>query len=381
MNTDKPVVGIFRTVYRLQSEAFIKEQASALSMFRPVMIGRDITDLGRAEADRLRVIQMASTLLSRLFFTLFSGLFSKKLTNICTPKLIHAHFGPDGAVALGLARRLKVPLVLTCHGFDVQRSRFDQFKTLKPTNLIFLWREKKLYQQANKIIAVSEFLKKKILDRGCPDEKIIVHYIGTDVSKFYPEESSREPFTIVNIARHINLKGIDILLHAVAELKNHWPSVKLLQVGTGPETASLMRLSESLGISDNVQWLGGVGHSEIPGVFNRGTVYVHPSRVDPAGQTEAFGIVLIEAQAAGLPVVASKSGGIPETLVDQETGFLFSEGDYISLASHVSKILSDTSLLAKMSAQARLHAIDKFCIKRQTKLLEDVYFNLLNTSQ
>lgn len=373
-NKPSLLVAVYRTLYRLPSETFIKEQAISLSRYRAVIWARDLTSLAKEENAELPCVSLIKpSRWSRALFTAF-GWRSSAAETEQIPKLIHAHFGPDGAVVMPLARKMKVPLVLTCHGFDVQRSRWDLLKGFKPTNWIFVLREKKLYQHAACVIAVSEFLKKGLVRRGCPEDKIIVHYIGLDAQKFPPSSPTvREPLTLVHIGRHVPWKGVDTLLYALAVLKKTWPDILLLQAGGGGDTLRLKQLAEQLGVQNNVEWLGVCTQQQVRDALNRASIYVHPSRTDEAGQTEAFGITLLEAQATGLAVVASRSGGIPEAMSEGKTGLLFDEANHEMLAKQVSYLLENPALREQMSIAASNFVTTQFDIKQQTLLLESIY--------
>ena len=373
---NKPTVCIYRTIYRLPSEAFLKEQVSAIVHHNVHVLAREFTATAYQESSSLSLLPLTNGGRYKKFqFTFFSQL---KVT-IPETRLIHAHFAPDAAVIMPLAQRLNCPLVMTCHGFDVLRSRWELFKTFRPTNWIFLWREKALYRRVKRVIAVSEFLKEKLIKRGCPAEKIVVGYIGIDTEKFNCETTkSRRTKTIIHVGRHVEWKGIDVLLRALAILKIKDPDIQLRQIGSGKDTDSLLALSRELGLENNVVWLGALPHKEVKEELCRASLYAHPSRTDSAGQTEAFGIALLEAQACGLPVVASNSGGIPEAMRNGVTGFLVPENDHLALAEKLQLLLTSPDIMADMGLQARKFVLTEFDIHVKTNWLEQIYHEVIN---
>lgn len=372
----KKLIAIYRTVYLLPSEAFIPSQLSGFRRYSPVVWYRDaarvngnsLSPLSRATA----CVSGSGSFFQRLMFTLFGHTRVKEL-----PLLIHAHFGPDAAMILPFAKRNKLPLVVTYHGFDAQQHRWAQLKSRKLSNLLFLFREKALYRYASRIIAVSEYLKQCLILRGCPADKISVHYIGVDTSKFVLSTKPKIPNRLINISRHISLKGIDTILRAMPSLIAKYPDLHLIQIGAGPETIQLQQLTEQLGIADKVQWRGALAHHEVLEELQKASLYAHASRRDQTGFTEAFGIALIEAQACGLPVVATRSGGIPEAMLENETGLLFEENDHRTLAVQVEKLLADPDYLALTGKQARQFVISNFDVHDCSAKLESIYDEIL----
>ncbi len=371
----KKLIAIYRTAFLLPSEAFIPSQLSGFQRYYPVVWYRDTTQDVNATYDVQTVcLSKSSRLWRRFLFTLFGLATVDDL-----PLLVHAHFGPDAAIILPFAKRNKIPLIVTFHGFDAQQSRWALFKSGKLSNILFLLREKALFRYASKIIAVSGFLKERLILRGYPEDKVIVHYIGVDTEKFNSTNGPKIPNRLINVSRHVKWKGIDTILRALPGLISKYPDLYLVQIGAGTETAELQRLAADLGVAKHVEWCGALPHNKVLSELNKSSVYVHASQQDVKGQTEAFGIALIEAQACGLPVVASRSGGIPEAMVEGETGLLFEEGDFSVLAVQVDKLLSDADYLATTSMNAREFVKENFDVKNCSGKLESIYDEALKS--
>lgn len=369
-------IAIYRTAYGFSSEAFIKEQALALKKYKPTIWTRDKVG-NNYNVDKLPVLTIANPeRLSRSLFTAF-GCLKKDVKDFPLPALVHAHFGPDAAVILPWVKKHKVPLVATFHGFDAQQDRLHLLKSRVPTNLLFILRERQLYKRASRIIAVSEYLRQRIIKRGCPAEKVITHYIGVDIELFKPKMMNRNQYAIAHIGRHVGCKGVDTLLRALALLVDRWPKVKLYQIGTGPETLKLKKMASDLRIEPNIEWCGAVSHKDVEAILNGVSLYVHPSRLDNVNQTEALGISILEAQAVGLPVVATRTGGIPEAVEDGRSGFLVPENDHKAIADCVEKMFVNKNLLLEIGLKARRSVENKFNIVRQTEKLEAIYDEVL----
>jgi len=159
--------------------------------------------------------------------------------------LLHAHFGPDGVYALPIAERLGVPLVVTFHGFETVASRLSLWLSRELPNYQFLLHEGELKRRGALFIAVSEFIRERLIARGYPAERVVRHYIGVDTEKFSPLKGhARDERYVLSVGRHTRRKGIDTLLFAFARIARHHPAVTLVQVGAGPLTAQLTALAE-----------------------------------------------------------------------------------------------------------------------------------------
>ncbi|WP_081607947.1 glycosyltransferase [Methylomonas sp. MK1] len=370
----KKLIVIYRTVFLLPSEAFIPSQLSGIYKFDFNIWFRDpFGDLMQNMADKSFCVVGKSSLIRRILFTIFGVAQIKQL-----PELIHAHFGPDAAMILPLAKRKKLPLVVTYHGFDAQQSRCSLLRSKKLSNLLYLLREKALFSYSSRILAVSEYLRQCLIKRGCPSEKLIVHYIGVDTEKFNVGFEPKLPNRIVNVSRHVEWKGVDTILRAMAILIKKYPDLQLVQIGSGSETKELLHLAEQLGVSRNIIWCGALPHESVLAELHRATLYVHASRKDSKGQTEAFGIALIEAQACGLPVLTTRSGGIPEAMVEYETGLMYEENDFNELALQVDKLLSSPETIVLMANNARNFVVNQFEVRSCSAKLEKIYEEVID---
>ncbi|MDW5416683.1 glycosyltransferase [Iodobacter sp. CM08] len=360
-------IAIYRTVMPFVSESFITEQARSLRKYSPVYVCRDL----KSPLDARSVCIDSKSKFERARYTVCrkSSVFIRDLEGK-NLSLIHAHFLPDAVMIAPTAKKLGLPLIATSHGFDTQMSRWSQFKTRKPTNWQFLLNEKNLYKNADAFIAVSKYMREKMLERGVPEAKLFTHYIGVDTQKFQP--LMHQGKFILNVSRHVKVKGIEILLRAFAKvpLSQGW---QLIQVGAGTETLELQALAMELGIDSRVTWLGAQPHDEVKKLMQQCACYVQASMPDQNGQTEAFGIVLLEAAASGVPVLASRSGGMPEALIENETGYLFEPGNFNELADKLNYVLAQSNEWRKTMGLAGREFAQSLDIRSQTLLLENIY--------
>ncbi|WFP49540.1 glycosyltransferase [Methylomonas sp. EFPC3] len=363
------IVAVYRTAYPLPSEAFIPSQLLGLMRYQPLVWCRDFHGSDNPQIKVKSVFaDKPASVWRKVLFTFFGIAGFKD-----DVQLVHAHFGPDAAMILPLVKRSNLPLVVTFHGFDAQQSRWSMLKSKTISNWLFLLREKMIYRYASRIIAVSAYLRECLIRRGCPPDKLIVHYIGVDTSRFKVDSAARIPKRLVNVSRHVDWKGIDTILLALPQLIVQYPDLVLVQIGSGPDTRRLQQLAVELGVSEHVHWRGALPHEQVLAELRQASVYVHAARTDEKGQTEAFGIALIEAQACGVPVVATRSGGIPEAMLENHTGLLFEENDHAALAAQLDSLLSDGARLDFLANNAREFVVSRFDINVQSAKLENIY--------
>ena len=255
------------------------------------------------------------------------------------PTLIHAHFAPDGVHALPLAAELNLPLLVTLHGYDVTAqddSRNPLHQILRQRGL------DNLRVRATLFLCVSEFIRERAIAAGFPADKLLVHHIGVDVSSFQPSAQTDSSNTILFVGRLTEKKGCEYLIRAMRQVRQQVPSAQLIVAGDGPLRSSLEQLARKTGTA--VTFTGRLGHDAVRKYMENARVFAIPSVTAPNGDSEGLPMVLIEAQAMGIPVVATRHAGIPEGILDGERGLLCDEFDVTGLARHIAHLLTNQQL-------------------------------------
>jgi len=369
-------IGIYRRVFPLISEAFIKEQACNMMRYKPTFISNTLVseipfqNISVSQKDFFGIRQ-AIFLLTR------SPNLFRHFDTLNQLALIHAHFGPDGVYAMALAEKLQVPFLVTFHGYDITISRTGLWQTGQFLYYQLIFHEEELKKKASAFIAVSHFIRSKLLEKGYPEEKVIQNYIGVDTAKFSPGKRSAERY-ILCVGRHTQKKGIDTLLRAFARIARKYPSVSVIQVGTGSMTPDLNALAKALGIDNRVQFLGAQPHEAVLQLMRDAEIFALPSQVAKDGSCEGLPIVINEASACGVPVVSTWHSGIPEAVLNGETGFLVPERDDAALAEKLDTLLSDRALGKQMGQRGREFVCEMFDIRKQTVKLEAIYDSLMH---
>ena len=276
---------------------------------------------------------MRATLLAPLMLPPFIGALwrvAAKEAEKFNPHVIHAHWWMPGG---WIASRLGLPFVVTCHGTDVRLLEKSYWRALAAP----------VMRRASAITTVSEFLASD-LRRLMPavTSKITVAAMPLDIERFASGASAAKvsPPRVLFAGNLIASKGVDVLIDAVALLRDQGVQCQLRIIGAGPEEAKLHAQATQRALGDAVTWSPFISQHELPAEFGEATVTALVSR----GQAEGLGLVLAEALLAGSAVVGTAAGGIPEVVADEQTGLIALDGDAADLARQIDRLLADRAL-------------------------------------
>ncbi len=202
------------------------------------------------------------------------------------------------------------------------------------------------------LVAVSQSTARDLKDRGLRGEEIAVIPNGVDLERYTPDPEGEElpDPTVLYLGRLKRYKGIDLLLRAVARLRESGSSVRLLVAGKGDHEPALRRLRDQLGLGDSVSFLGYVDEQEKVRLLRRSWVHAL------ASPKEGWGIAILEAAACGTPTVASDSPGLRDSVRNGESGLLVPHGDVEALAAALARLLGDRAERRRMGGAARRFA-------------------------
>jgi glycosyltransferase involved in cell wall biosynthesis len=282
------------------------------------------------------------------------------------PDLIHAHFGPDGLTALAIKQALNIPLIVTFHGFDICIEQpYNKYRRSMQS----------IFAQADGIIAVSDFIAEKLRHHGCPPQKIRQHYIGIQTDFFKQDHSDRRD--IVFVGRMVEKKGCRDLIEAYLSLqKKHQGQLphRLRMIGDGTLVDELKkRCHTEKYLRQHVRWEGRQTPDYIAQALRSAAVFCGPSCSGKDGDAEGLGMVFLEAQASGTPVVSTLHGGIPEAVEHGTTGLLVDERRVDTLNTALDHVLNDDDLRKQMGKAAAQRVQSRFDVRKQCEKLERIY--------
>jgi glycosyltransferase involved in cell wall biosynthesis len=351
-----------------RSEAhFLRRQYVGFRRLAPIWIGRRVdSGLPDLKAEPILLGRRGVLgALDRFLFKQFGHLPPEPDLAGLRPALIHAHFGRGGALALPIARVLRLPLVVTFHGGDATKEKHYQRQFI-PT--IFQRRCAALQREAALIICVAEHIREALLARGFPAAKLKVIHYGVEPEAEYPPEAPAHRPYLLFVGRFVEKKGVLHLLHAMRTLASGGAPVDLVLVGDGPMAESLKRQAAGLA---GARFLGWLPDGEVRRMMRSALAICVPSVAAQAGDSEGLPNVVLEAMACGAPVMASDVGGIGEAVEHGRTGFLLPPADSRAIAAAVLRLLADPALRSRMGVAARLAAAAHFEALTQSRMLED----------
>jgi colanic acid/amylovoran biosynthesis glycosyltransferase len=295
-------------------------------------------------------------------------------------RLLHAHFGPSGVKFLPLCQRLGLPLVVSTYGYDIT--------SLPLQNITYRQAIDDLFTNASLVLAMSRDMHARLIDLGCPQDKVVVHHTSVNVNDFAfdnIDRKNKEKLRILTVCNYVEKKGLPYLIKAFAQVQERFPQTELRIVGRPQEsnkiTNEVDRLIEELGLYAKVSQQASIPYREMPKEYAEADIFALPSVTAQDGNQEGVPTVLMEAQSSGLPTVSTWHAGIPEVVLDEETGFLVEERDIEALADRLAQLLASRELREQMGSRGRAYVEKEFNIHRQTKRLEQLYDQVLRGVQ
>lgn len=294
----------------------------------------------------------------------------RKLSNISTVTksgsydVYHAHFGPVGNSFLGLSDAVDEPFVVSFYGWDASQKLRDDPNCYD-----------ELFEKADAVTVLSEDMRSDLTESGCARNKTHIQPLCIDTNKFSykPSEYDGEgSIRLLTVARFVEKKGIEYALQAVAELSESY-DIDYSIAGDGENRDKIESLISELGISDSVRLLGWQPQSKIAELMHNSHLFVLPSVTAENGDKEGTPTVLLEAQSRGLPVVSTYHAGIPEIVIDGETGKLVPERDSDALVDAIQELINRSDDWPQMGRKGRDHVKSNHSIEAASENLLNLY--------
>lgn len=291
------------------------------------------------------------------------------------PDLIHQHFGTWSTPAIAAGRRIKIPIITTFHGYDAyiffrqQKSLYSQWQVKEARRAI---------DASTTVLSVSNFLADKLIESGCPHSKLLVNYLGVDTDFFTPVEEQfwNEIPRILVVGHLAPHKGTHELLKWSTQIIPRIPHT-IEFVGDGELRDQVQKASTE---HSHIKWHGLRNKEQLRDLYRSSDLHVLAAKRHPIlGSEEAAGIVTLEAQACGLPVVVWGSGGTKEMLVHEETGFVAIAESEKSLADSLESALLLTGPERRdMGRKGREWVVKNRSLKSGAEQLLDIYKNAIS---
>ena len=280
---------------------------------------------------------------------------------------------PLGTLALIYKNRKKIPYIFYAHGLDITLpQKFMRKKTLL----------KKIIAGAQGIIANSHWTEDKLIELGAEKNKITVVHPCPNLSpeqasewkveEIFQDHQLKDKKILLTVGRLVERKGHDMVIKALPQIIKAVPDVIYLIVGNGPHKKALEKLSNQLRLGDYVKFISVADQNDLAAFYQICDVFIMPARELENGDVEGFGIVYLEANLFGKPVIGGRSGGVPEAIVDGQTGILVNPVDSEEIAQTAISLLTDSAYAAKLGTQGLGRVSEKFDWAIQTEKIKAI---------
>lgn len=287
--------------------------------------------------------------------------------------VVLCHFGVIGnyGAILKDAKIIQGKLITTFHGVDI-----SQYIYLNGNNAYDF-----LFKVGDLFLPISEYWKNRLIELGCPKDKIIVHRMGIDIEKFKNSDKTRNKIAegkilIISTARLVEKKGIEYGIKAVIRLLKDYSNIEYLIIGDGPLRKHLENIIKQNNVKDKIKLLGWREQQEVKELLRKADILLAPSVTSSSGDQEGIPVALMEALAMGIPVVSTKHSGIPELIINQETGLLSDERDIEGLYLNLKRVIEDDLLREKMIINGRKKVENEYNINKLNKKLISIFENI-----
>jgi glycosyltransferase involved in cell wall biosynthesis len=267
--------------------------------------------------------------------------------------VILAEYGPRGVQMISVCERARIPLVTHFHGYDgTARTVFQKYRR----------GYRRLFQRGDPLVVVSQHMASRLIGIGADPATLHVIPAGVDPEPGNDMPRFGDPPVFLAVGRFVEKKAPHLTILAFAALVRDVPEARLKMVGDGPLVGPCRQLVPDLRIEDKVEFLGVLPHEQLPAMYRESRAFVQHSMEAQTGDTEGLPVAILEAGAAGLPVVATRHAGIPEALIDGETGYLVPEGGLDEMADRLRTLAGDRQLAERLGSAARRRVTANFAL-------------------
>jgi len=338
------VLFFMRTPNDISGRAFIRNQIFGLKKRGHVI---DVTYFLKSVNDAAVKNLLRKFGINNLFY--YQDLLKKPQIQK-TYDVIICHSGADYAPSVNKIRKsggLLGKFVVFLRGWNLKKGLVEK----KPEHI-------NLFKDVDLFFSVCEYIKERIIELGCPSEKVVILRSGIDCSKFrYSEHAfcSTGQISLMTVTGRGLRKGIPYMIKAVAQIIKKYPNVKFTLVG--PHNVNELIRKLPISISKNIISLGWQHHDKLPNILAKANLFMAVSVTGPDGSQEGIPTAVKEAMACGIPPITSHHAGIPELIKDKKSGFLVNEKDVDDLVNKLEYLINNPKICIKAGKQAR-HTIE-----------------------
>ena len=362
----------------------IYRQLTGLERCIPVVIAQKREQAGRYPFDQIHMVPKPAThFLRRFWFRQLrdmpwqiSETELRALVNLLTvidARLLHIYFGQIAVHLLPLIRAWKEPSIVSFHGADV---------TVDMNKPAYREATRQMLDAVKLVLVRSDSLRRAVIQLGCDEKKIVIQRTGIPLDEFPFRErhfvAAATEWRFVQAGRLIEKKGLPVALRAFAILLGQHPNAKLTIAGEGPLLSQLQNLARDLNIDGRVSFTGFISQEQLREIYYASHIFLHPSQTGRDGNQEGIPNSMLEAMASGLPVFATRHGGIPEAIENGVSGVLVPERDHEKLAAALLDAAKDPGFLSRIARNGAGIVRKNFDLRAQVQRLEETYFGMVS---
>jgi len=380
----RPVIACYCATFLKPEMLHIYRQITALKRCVPIVIAQKREQIVRYPFEAVQIIpKPALHFLRRIWFRQLRDVpwqisetelraLLKGLTEI-DARLLHIYFGQIAVHLLPLIRAWKNPSIVSFHGADV----FVDMN--KPA-----YREvtRQMLEAVKLVLVRSESLRRAVADLGCDPKKIEIQRTGIPLEDFPFRErnftGAATEWRFVQAGRLIEKKGLPVTLRAFAVFLGKYPNATLTIAGEGPLRDELEKLARELKIERSISFTGFISQEEVRDIYYRSHIFLHPSQTGHDGNQEGIPNSMLEAMASGLPVFATRHGGIPEAIENGVSGVLVPERDYKTLTRVLLNAAEDPVFLSQIARTGAEVVRKNFDLRAEAQRLEEIYLRTIS---
>jgi len=273
-----------------------------------------------------------------------------------------AEYGTTACATLKVVQYLKIPMMVHFHGYDA---------SIKKVLADYKEPYKKLFHYAKAVIAVSNKMKETLIKAGCPDDKIIVSVYGPDPG-FFDIHHLYHTQQFIAVGRFVEKKAPGVTILAFKKVAAKYPNATLVMVGDGELLNDCKKLVIESGLEKRVTFKGVQSSAEIQLLMEGSIAFVQHSVTAENGDSEGTPVAILEAQAAGLPVLSTFHAGIPDVVIHNHTGILVNEFDVNGMAESMFRILNEDALARTLGQNAKQNMKQFFTLEKHLDTLTDI---------
>lgn len=281
--------------------------------------------------------------------------------------VVLAEYGPTGEAVLSVCKASKLPLIVHFHGYDASR-----FKTISDHA-----EYKNIFEYAHKVIVVSQVMSEKLIKLGCSKDKIVLNPCGPN-QQFFKLRPSCQSHTFIGIGRFVDKKAPYYTILAMSEVLKSHPDARLILAGEGPLKNMCQNLVSYLGLEKVISFPGIISSDEYRVYLKDSLAFVQHSVTAEDGDMEGTPVAILEASAAGLPVVSTRHAGIPDVIQDGVTGFLVNEHDVMGMTNAMLKCLENPLMAKRMGELGKENIRTYFSMERHIGIIDELVNSAFN---